>query len=150
VRDEGFLTAFGILNVARSADLDTVEATFARLYKAARRQPDGDLRRQELNGALETLRDADRRAREEISTFHVPLAGTEAVPAIEELARELLPVEFHPVGELEEHVLAPTPQEVAAEAVAALDEVPWPDERDLLRRYAARLALEQLDPWTEA
>lgn len=150
MRDEGFMTAFGVLNVSRSADLEMVESTFARLYKAARRLPDGDLRRQELNNALETLRDSDRRAREELGAFHVPLDPTGTVPAIEDLAADLLPLTVQPRGAAEEQVLLPAPEAIVAEALDGLEPVPWPDERQLLTRLAARLALEQFDPWSEA
>jgi hypothetical protein len=148
--DEGFSSAFGVLNVSRDADLDTIEATFARLYKAARRAAGGDQRRQELNNALETLRDADRRAAVEVDSFHVPLDTHGVVPSIETLARELLPLGELPSATIDEHVLVPGPAQVAAGVLAGLEAPPWPDGAALLRALAARAALEEFDPWEDA
>lgn len=147
MRDEGFNTPYGLLNVARTADTETVEATFARLYKAARRLPDSDLRRQELNSALEVLRQMDRRAQAEVTCYHIPLEPHAVVPTAETLTQELLTMALP----TPENPAAALPQARAGDLVESLlselPERPTPDDRALLRQLAARVALELLDPW---
>lgn len=148
MRDEGFTLAHGVLGVARAADLDTVEATFARLYKAARRLPaGGDQRRQELNAALEVLSDPDRRAATEIEAFWVPLDGEQTAPSAEALAADLLPLHLSPPTGPAAHVLLPPPQAVVEEVLSRVEAPDVPDERTILRQLAARAAWEHLDPW---
>lgn len=150
MRDEGLSLAYGVLNVARAADVETIEAAFARRYKAARRQAaGGDRRRQELNAALETLTHADRRAAEEVESFWVPLDREQALPSPETLAAELLPIALEPRESCAEQVLLPSPPELAAQAVAALEPAPPVTGAQMLTSLAARWALEQLDPWGE-
>ncbi len=150
MRDTGFDTPYGKLNVPRSADLETVEATFARLYKAARRLPEGDARRQELNNALEQLRDLDRRAAAEVGGYHIPLDPTATLPTAETLTSELLnvalPTEPNPATALPQ----PGAEALIDGLLARLPARPAPDDRALLRQLAARVTLELLDPWTAA
>lgn len=148
MRDEGFSLALGVLNVARADDLDTVEATFARLYKAARRLPSGgDQRRQELNAALEVMSHPDKRAAVEVESFWVPLAADQAVPSAEVLAADLLPLKLAPPSGPAAHVLLPPPQAVVEEVLSRVEAPQVPDERTILRQLAARAAWEHLDPW---
>ncbi|HAZ63200.1 MAG TPA: hypothetical protein DCZ72_06265 [Armatimonadetes bacterium] len=150
MRDEGLSLAHGTLNVARAADQETIEATFARLYKAARRQAQGgDQRRQELNAALETLTNPDRRAAAELEAFWVPLERTAALPTPESLAGELLPLSLEVSGELEQQVWLDTPIDLARRAQEGLDEPAEPSAEMVLEQLAARLALEQWNPWAE-
>ena len=148
MRDEGFSLAHGVLNVARCADVESVEATFARLYKAARRLPTGgDQRRQELNAALQVMTDPDKRAAVEVEAYWVPLAGDREVPSGETLAADLLPLKLTvPVGPAE-HVLLPPPHTVVEEVLSRVEAPEVPDERTILRQLAARAAWEHLDPW---
>ena len=87
--DEGFSAANQVMDVPRLADLDTIEATFARLYKAARRYPNSDQRRAELNAALEILRDVDKRAQQVMESFWAPLDGSAVAPSATRLAAQL-------------------------------------------------------------
>ncbi|MBI5830792.1 MAG: hypothetical protein HZB16_00590 [Armatimonadetes bacterium] len=148
MRDEGFTLAHGVLNVARAADLDEVEGTFARLYKAARRLPSGgDHRRQELNAALEVMSDPDKRAATEVEAYWVPLAADREVPSAEALAADLLPLRLALPASAAEHVLLPPPQAVVDEVLSRVEAPEVPDERTILRQLAARAAWEHLDPW---
>jgi hypothetical protein len=103
--------------------------------------------RQEYNSALETLRDKDRRAVEEVTRYQAPLDPADVVPLPEVLASEILPVTVIAAGGIEEHVLLPSPAQQVAALAAGAQAPPWPDQRALLRTLAARAALEQFDPW---
>lgn len=149
MRDEGFRSPYGVLNVARTANLEEVEAAFARSYKAARRMTGGDRRRQELNAALEVLRDEDRRAQVEVDWFAVPLQATAHVPEASDLAAELLPLALQAPDDPAGQVAGPSPAEVAADYLAQRPAVPWPEPRGLLRSLAARAALLSIDPWSD-
>ncbi len=135
-----------LLNVAREADAAACDEAFARRYKAARRAVDADRRRQALNQALETLRDPAARAAAEAAAYHVPLDPAGRLPEVEDLLAALLPLtppaDFAP--------LQAVPAPPTATAVAPLLDrplPPWPDDQELLRRLAARLVIERLDPW---
>lgn len=145
--DDSLLTPQILLNVPRNADLDEIEAAFAARYKAARRFDDADERRQALNQALETLRDPDRRATAEVRGYHLPLDPTARLPELAEAVVALWPPEPLPDPLL---ALPPvTPTEELAARLAAQPAPDWPAPAELLRRLAARLALERLDPWEE-
>ncbi|MBI2300575.1 MAG: hypothetical protein HYU66_16820 [Armatimonadetes bacterium] len=146
MRDEGFGSPYNVLNVGRDADLDAVEASFARSYKAARRSAGGERRRQELNAALETLREQDRRAGAEVLWYHLPLDPAERIPTAEDLSAELLPVELPVTADAAAEVRAPSPGEVLAAYLESLPEPAWPDARALLRQLTAVLPLRSSDP----
>lgn len=147
MRDEGLGAPFNVLNVPRDAGLAQVEETFARLYKAARRSAGGDRRRQDLNAALEVLRDEDRRAEAEVEWYHLPLDPAAAVPAPEDLAGELLPLALPEVENPLDAVPAADVGEVIRDYLDKLPAAEWPEPRTLLRHLLAFVALQRLDPW---
>ncbi len=134
-----------LLNVAREASLDEIEAAFAQRYRAARRAGD-EPARQALNTALERLRDPEARAVAEVEGYHLPLDPAARLPELPELVEALLP---RPAPESDPLRALPVPRaaELVGEWLEAEPPEPWPDDRRLLRQLAARLAIERIDPW---
>jgi len=141
---------FRRLNVPRNATAEQLDAAFAARYKAARQRPDAEAQRQALNLALETLRDPEARAAAEVDGWLLPLADDAAVPGLPELLSVLLPSRPDQPWDPPQAVPGPTPSEVAQRLIEALPAPVPPDARELLRRLAARLAIEAYDPWSDA
>ena len=141
---------FRILNVPRNAGPDELDAAFAKRYKEARRVPDAEARQQALNEALETLREPDARAAAEVEAWLLPLADDARVPELPELLDVLLPCRPDEPFDPREAVAGPSVADAAQSVIDDLPTSPEPDRRELVRRLAARLAIEMIDPWSEA
>jgi hypothetical protein len=140
---------FRILNVARTAGPEELDCAFATRYKAARREPDAEARRQALNQALETLRDPDVRAAAEVEGWLLPLADDARIPELPELLGVLLPCRPDERIDANEAVPGPTVAEAARPLIDGLERPDPPAARELLRRLAARHAIEAIDPWSD-
>ncbi len=140
---------FRRLNVPRTATAGQLAAAFATRYKAARRGPAAEAQRQALNQALETLRDPEARAAAEVDGWLLPLADDRAVPELPELLAVLLPCRPDTPSEPADAVPGPAPSEVAQRLLDTLEAPEPPPVRELLRRLAARMAIEAYDPWSD-